>query len=107
MTDNKNILSEGELTEAATIKDYLMVRPEGTRRVRRPVKYYSLEMFIAVGFRIRSHRGTAFRQWATARLKEYLHKGFVMDDERLKNPPGPGMPDYFDDLLENRQGRHQ
>lgn len=96
----KNILSEGELTEAATIKDYLIVRPEGTRQVRRPVKYYSLDMIIAVGYRVRSHRGTAFRQWATARLREYLEKGFVLDDERLKNPPGPGVPDYFDELLE-------
>ena len=96
----KNILSEGELTEAATIKDYLIVRPEGARQVRRPVMYYSLDMIIAVGFRVRSQRGTAFRQWATARLKEYLQKGFVMDDERLKNPPGPGVPDYFDELLE-------
>ncbi|OIQ90415.1 hypothetical protein GALL_277000 [mine drainage metagenome] len=96
----KNILSEGELIEAATIKDYLIVRPEGARQVRRPVKYYSLDMIIAVGFRVRSPRGTAFRQWATARLKEYLEKGFVLDDERLKNPPGPGVPDYFDELLE-------
>ncbi|MEK6771347.1 MAG: virulence RhuM family protein, partial [Pseudomonadota bacterium] len=68
--------------------------------VRRPVMYYSLDMIIAVGFRVRSQRGTAFRQWATARLKEYLQKGFVLDDERLKNPPGPGVPDYFDELLE-------
>ncbi|HLB48302.1 MAG TPA: virulence RhuM family protein, partial [Anaerolineales bacterium] len=96
----KNILSEGELTEAATIKDHLIVRSEGARQVRRPVKYYSLDMIIAVGYRVRSHRGTAFRQWATARLSEYLQKGFVLDDERLKNPPGPGVPDYFDDLLE-------
>ncbi len=96
----KNILAEGELLEAATIKDYLMVRSEGARQVRRPVKYYSLDMIIAVGFRVRSPRGTAFRQWATARLKEYLEKGFVLDDERLKNPPGPGVPDYFDELLE-------
>ena len=96
----KNIFAEGELVEAATIKDYLIVRPEGARRVRRPVKYYSLDMIIAVGFRVRSPRGTAFRQWATARLKEYLEKGFVLDNERLKNPPGPGVPDYFDELLE-------
>jgi hypothetical protein len=96
----KNILSEGELMEVATIKDYLIVRPEGARQVRRPVKYYSLDMIIAVGFRVRSSRGTAFRQWATARLKEYLEKGFVLDDERLKNPPGLGVPDYFDELLE-------
>jgi hypothetical protein len=96
----KNILSEGELAKEATIKDYLIVRPEGAREVRRPVKYYNLDMILAVGFRIRSDRGTAFRQWATARLKEYLVKGFVLDDERLKNPPGPGVPDYFDEMLE-------
>ena len=57
-------------------------------------------MILAVGYRVRSLRGTQFRQWATARLSEYLLKGFTMDDERLKNPPGPGMPDYFDELLE-------
>jgi hypothetical protein len=96
----KNILAEGELTEAATIKDYLIVRHEGRRQVQRPVKHYSLEMILAVGYRVRSARGTQFRQWATARLKEYLVKGFVLDDQRLKNPPGPGVPDYFDDLLE-------
>ena len=96
----RNILADGELAEAATIKDYLMVRPEGARQVRREVKYYSLDMILAVGFRVRSHRGTQFRQWAMARLQEYLLKGFVMDDERLKNPPGPGVPDYFDELLE-------
>ena len=96
----KNILAEGELAEAATIKDYLIVQSEGKRRVRRPVKYYNLNMIIAVGYRVRSPRGTAFRQWATARLSEYLQKGFLLDDERLKNPPGPGVPDYFDDVLE-------
>ena len=96
----KNILTEGELPEAATIKDYLIVRQEGNRQVERPVKHYSLEMIVAVGYRVKSARGTTFRQWATARLKEYLLKGFVLDDERLKNPPGTGAPDYFDDLLE-------
>ena len=96
----KNILDELELAEQATIKDYLIVRQEGTRTVQRAVKHYNLDMILAVGFRVRSARGTAFRQWATARLTEYLVKGFVMDDERLKNPPGPGVPDYFDELLE-------
>lgn len=62
--------------------------------------HYSLEAILAVGNRVRSPRGTQFRQWATARLQEYLVKGFVLDDERLKNPPGPGVPDYFDELLE-------
>jgi hypothetical protein len=96
----KNILAEGELAERATIKDYLIVRREGARQVERPVKHYSLEMIVAVGYRVKSARGTAFRQWATTRLKEYLLKGFVLDDERLKNPPGPGVPDYFDEVLE-------
>ena len=96
----KNILDERELTGVATIKDYLIVRQEGARSVQRGVKHYNLDMILAVGFRVRSARGTVFRQWATVRLKEYLVKGFVMDDERLKNPPGPGVPDYFDELLE-------
>jgi hypothetical protein len=95
-----NILRDGELDPAATIKDYLIVRQERGREVRRSVKHYSLEMVLAVGYRVRSEQGTAFRQWATARLSEYLLKGFVMDDERLKNPPGTGAPDYFDELLE-------
>lgn len=95
-----NILRERELDPAATIKDYLIVRQERGREVRRSVKHYSLEMVLAVGYRVRSEQGTAFRQWATARLSEYLLKGFVMDDERLKNPPGSGAPDYFDELLE-------
>lgn len=85
-----------ELTEGATCKDYLQVRKEGTREVKRALRYYSLEAILAVGYRARSPRGTQFRQWATARLKEFLVKGFVLDDERLKNPPGPGVPDYFD-----------
>ena len=62
--------------------------------------HYSLQAILAVGYRVKSSRGTQFRQWATARLSEYLVKGFTMDDERLKNPPGPGVPDYFDELLE-------
>jgi hypothetical protein len=96
----KAIFEEGELTEAATIKNYLIVRSEGNREVSRTVLHYRLEAILAVGFRVRSHRGTQFRQWATARLSEYLVKGFTMDDERLKNPPGPGQKDYFDELLE-------
>lgn len=95
----KAIYAEGELTEQATIKSYLIVRSEGPRQVTRPVLHYKLEAILAVGYRVRSHRGTQFRQWATARLTEYLVKGFAMDDERLKNPPGPGQTDYFDDLL--------
>jgi hypothetical protein len=96
----KAIYAEGELTEAATIKSYLIVRTEGARQVSREVLHYSLPAILAVGYRVRSHRGTQFRQWATARLNEYLVKGFAMDDERLKNPPGKGQPDYFDELLE-------
>jgi len=72
----------------------------GTRQVRRPVQHYLLEAILAVGFRVCSHRGTQFRKWANARLSEYLVKGFAMDDERLKNPPGEGHTDYFDELLE-------
>ena len=94
------IYAEGELAEAATCKDYLQVRPEGARQVQRALRHYNLEAILAVGYRVRSPRGTAFRQWATARLKEYLVKGFTMDDERLKNPPGQGQVDYFDELLE-------
>ena len=96
----KAIYAEGELAESATCKRYLQVRQEGGRIVQRETKHYNLEAILAVGYRIRSARGTAFRQWATARLKEFLLKGFVLDDERLKNPPGPGTPDYFDELLE-------
>ncbi len=96
----KAIYTEGELTEAATVKSYLIVRTEGARQVSREVLHYSLPAILAVGYRVRSHRGTQFRQWATARLTEYLVKGFTMDDERLKNPPGKGQKDYFDELLE-------
>ena len=96
----KNLFEEGELSEGATIKDYLIVRQEGPRTVSRKVHYYNLEAILAVGYRVKSSRGMQFRQWATTRLEEYLRKGFVMDDERLKNPPGPGVPDYFDELLE-------
>lgn len=97
----KAIYAEGELAEEATCKDYLQVRPEGQRQVRRQVRHYSLDAILAVGYRVRSTRGTQFRQWATERLREYLVKGFTMDDERLKNPPvdGSGVPDYFDELL--------
>lgn len=96
----KAIYAEGEQAEEATCKSYLQVRREGERSVQRQVRHYRLEVVLAVGFRVRSHRGTQFRQWATARLQEYLLKGFVLDDERLKNPTGPGVPDYFDELLE-------
>lgn len=92
----KAIYGEGELTEPATVKDYLTVRTEGKRSVNRLVKYYNLDAILAVGYRIRSPRGTQFRQWATARLSEYLLKGFTMDDARLKQAGGGN---YFDELL--------
>lgn len=95
-----NIYDEGELTREATIRSYRIVRTEGNRSVSREIEHYNLEAILAVGFRVRSHRGTQFRKWANARLSEYLVKGFTMDDERLKNPPGSGQTDYFDELLE-------
>jgi hypothetical protein len=93
----KNILDEGELSEEATVKESLTVQTEGTRGVKRRILLYNLDMIIAVGYRVRSPRGTQFRQWATSTLKEYLVKGFAMDDQRLKEPGGW---DYFDELLE-------
>lgn len=97
-----NIYAEGELAAIRTIRKFRIVRIEGTREVSREIEHYDLDAILAVGYRVRSERGTLFRQWATARLKEYLVKGFTMDDERLKNPPvaGSGLPDYFDELLE-------
>ena len=96
----KAIFAEGELEERATCKEYLQVRSEGCRRVSRTLRHCSIPAILAVGYRVRSRRGTQFRQWATAGLNEYLVKGFTLDDERLKNPPGAGEPDYFDELLE-------
>jgi len=96
----KGIYGDGELRPEATIRKFRIVRQEGVRQVNREIEHYNLETILAVGFRVRSPCGTQFRQWATARLQEYLLKGFVLDDERLKNPPGPGVPDYFDELLE-------
>ena len=83
----KAIYAEGELEEGATIKSYLIVRSEGARQVSREVLHYSLPAILAVGYRVRTHRGTQFRQWATARLSEYLVKGFSLDDERLEGLP--------------------
>jgi hypothetical protein len=98
----KSIYADYELVEAATIRKFRIVRMEGERQVSRLIEHYSLEAILAVGYRVRSLRGTQFRRWATERLSEYLRKGFVMDDERLKNPPveGSGIPDYFDELLD-------
>ncbi|MGQ0764988.1 MAG: virulence RhuM family protein [Gemmatimonadota bacterium] len=95
-----DIYEEGELDEQATINSWLIVRNEGTREVGRSIQHYNLDAVLAVGYRVRSSRGTLFRQWATARLAEYLVKGFALDDERLRDPPGAGVPDYFDELLE-------
>ncbi len=94
-----NIYEEGELDPVATCKEYLQVRQEGVREIQRNIKYYNLEVVLAVGYRVRSHRGTQFRRWATALLREYLVKGFVMDDQRLKEGRNLGA-DYFDELLE-------
>lgn len=94
------IYADRELDPAATIRNFRIVQIEGSRQVTRNTEHYSLPAILAVGYRVRSQRGTQFRQWATAHLEEYLRKGFIMDDERLKNPPGPGVPDYFDELLE-------
>ena len=98
----KALYSEGEIAAEATCKSYLQVRSEGDRRVRRTVKFYNLDAILAVGYRVRSQRGTQFRRWATERLREYLVKGFTLDDERLRNPPvaGSAVPDRFDELLE-------
>lgn len=93
----KAIFAEGELVADAVVNSWLTTALDGKRY---KVLHYRLEAIIAVGYRVRSTRGTQFRQWSTARLEEYLRKGFVMDDERLKNPPGPDVPDYFDELLE-------
>lgn len=89
-----NILKDNELDANSVIKDYLTTATDGKNY---EVAFYSLDMILAIGFRVRSKRGTQFRQWANRNLKEYMIKGFVMDDERLKNPNG--RPDYFDELL--------
>lgn len=98
----KNIYDEGELAEAATTEEFSAVRREGSRPVRRNLTFYNLDVVISVGYRVKSLIATRFRMWATQRLKEYIVKGFTMDDERLKNPPvkGSAVPDYFDEMLE-------
>ena len=95
----QNIYEEDELDRVATLRKFRMVRAEGTRQVAREIEHYNLPLILAVGYRVKSPRGTQFRQWATARLTEFLTKGFTLDDERLKHPPGLGVPDYFDELL--------
>jgi len=96
-----NVYQEGELDEISTCKDFLQVQKEGSRNVERKQKFYNLDAIISVGYRIKSHVATKFRQWATKRLREYIVKGFVMDDERLKNPDRPF--DYFDELMRRIQ----
>ncbi|MBU2737334.1 virulence RhuM family protein [Acidithiobacillus concretivorus] len=101
-TDNvglhlKNIFEDGELSREATTEESSVVQTEGGREVQRPVTLYNLDAILAVGYRVRSKRGVQFRRWASTILKEFLTKGFVMDDERLKNPDG--RPDYFDEML--------
>ena len=102
-TDNvglhlKNIFEDAELSREATTEDSSVVQIEGAREVQRPITLYNLDAILAVGYRVRSPRGVQFRRWASTLLKDYLTKGFVLDDERLKNPDG--RPDYFDEMLE-------
>ncbi len=92
----QNIYEEGELIPEATVKKYLTVRSEGNREVKRLLDYYNLDMIISVGYRIKSHVATRFRIWATQKLTEFIKKGFILDDERLKNPDLPF--DYFEEL---------
>lgn len=98
----QNIYDEGELDPEATVKKFFTVQIEGNREVQREIDHYNLDMIISVGYRVKSLIATRFRIWATQRLREYIVKGFVMDDERLKNPPveGSGVPDYFNEMLE-------
>ncbi len=92
----KNVIEEGELAENPTVKEFFTVQKEGNREVKREMEFYNLDMIISVGYRVKSSVATAFRQWATRRLNEYIVKGFVLDDERLKNPDVPF--DYFEEL---------
>jgi hypothetical protein len=93
----KNIYDECELLPESTIRKFRIVQTEGNRQVARTVEFYNLEVIIAVGYRVRSHRGTQFRQWATEHLREYIIKGFTLDDERLSEQGGI---EYFDELLD-------
>ena len=92
----QNIFREGELVPAATVKESLTAQIEGGRQVQRRIEFYNLDVIISVGYRVKSHRGTQFRIWATQRLREYIVKGFTMDDERLKRKGGGN---YFEELL--------
>lgn len=95
----KHIYSDGELNEIPTCKEFLQVQEEGSRQVKRKLKYYNFRMILAIGYRVRSNVGVHFRNWASGILEEYTKKGFAMNDERLKNPKEFGA-DYFDELLE-------
>ena len=95
----KNIYADDELDESRTCKNYLQVQTEGNRQIKRNTKHYSFEMILAIGYRVRTHVGIHFRNWATNLIHEYTQKGFVLNDERLKNPKQFG-DDYFDELLE-------
>jgi hypothetical protein len=97
----KNIYKEAELMPEATIRKFRIVQKEGQRNIGRTVDFYNLDMIISVGYRVKSHIATRFRQWATQQLREYIVKGFALDDERLKNPDQPF--DYFDELLRRIQ----
>lgn len=95
----RNIFVDGELEEKATVRKFRTVQKEGSRQVARELDYYNLDMILAVGYRVRSHVGIHFRRWASGVLTEYMKKGFVLNDERLRNPKEFGA-DYFDELLE-------
>ena len=95
----KHIYEDGELDENRTCKEYLQVQTEGKRQIKRHTKHYSFEMILAIGYRVRTHVGIHFRNWATSLIHEYTQKGFVLNDERLKSPKQFG-DDYFDELLE-------
>ena len=100
----RNVYAEGELQAAATVKEFLIVRQEGNRQVSRAVEHYNLDAIISVGYRVKSAVATRFRIWATQKLREFIVKGFVLDDERLKNPDQPF--DYFEELLRQIQDIH-
>ena len=93
----QNIFEEGELSPDSVIRKFRITAADGKSY---ETQHYNLDVIISVGYRVKSHRGTQFRIWATQRLREYIVKGFTMDDERLKNPPGKGQKDYFDEQLE-------
>jgi len=98
----RNVFDTSELDKESTVAFFATVQKEGDRTIERNIEYFNLDAIISVGYRIKSHVATRFRIWATQRLKEYIIKGFVMDDVRLKNPPAAdsSLPDYFDEMLE-------